>query len=301
MLIPQVVGFKLTASCRKAPRRPTSCSRSPRCCASRAWSASSSSSSARAAATCRWPTARRIANMAPEYGATCGIFPIDEETLATCGSPAAAKRSDRAGRGLRQGTGPLPRRRDARAGLHRHARTRPRGRRAEPGRPEAPAGPRAAADAKAHLPEALKGMLEKASRRVDPKSASTSRRRPAGDPRSARGQGDRPAQITQNCTYTLRTRLGRDRRDHELHQHVEPGGDDRRRPRREEGGRARAHAQAVGQDLASRPARKVVTDYLTKAGLLPYLEALGFNVVGYGCTTCIGNSGPLPGHQRRHR
>jgi aconitate hydratase len=41
------------------------------------------------------------------------------------------------------------------------------------------------------------------------------------------------------------------------------------------------------------PGSKVVTDYLQRAGLLPYLEALGFNVVGYGCTTCIGNSGPL--------
>jgi aconitate hydratase len=41
------------------------------------------------------------------------------------------------------------------------------------------------------------------------------------------------------------------------------------------------------------PGSKVVTEYLTKAGLLPYLEQLRFNVVGYGCTTCIGNSGPL--------
>jgi aconitate hydratase len=42
------------------------------------------------------------------------------------------------------------------------------------------------------------------------------------------------------------------------------------------------------------PGSQVVTDYLTKSGLLPYLEQLKFNVVGYGCTTCIGNSGPLP-------
>jgi aconitate hydratase len=42
------------------------------------------------------------------------------------------------------------------------------------------------------------------------------------------------------------------------------------------------------------PGSQVVTDYLTDAGLMPYLEALGFHVVGYGCTTCIGNSGPLP-------
>ena len=42
------------------------------------------------------------------------------------------------------------------------------------------------------------------------------------------------------------------------------------------------------------PGSKVVTDYIEKAGLWPYLNALRFNLVGYGCTTCIGNSGPLP-------
>lgn len=42
------------------------------------------------------------------------------------------------------------------------------------------------------------------------------------------------------------------------------------------------------------PGSKVVSDYLAHAGLTPYLDQLGFNLVGYGCTTCIGNSGPLP-------
>jgi aconitate hydratase len=41
------------------------------------------------------------------------------------------------------------------------------------------------------------------------------------------------------------------------------------------------------------PGSKVVTDYLQKSGLAPYLDKIGFNLVGYGCTTCIGNSGPL--------
>ncbi len=44
------------------------------------------------------------------------------------------------------------------------------------------------------------------------------------------------------------------------------------------------------------PGSKVVTTYLDASGLTPYLEALGFHTVGYGCTTCIGNSGPLPPH-----
>jgi aconitate hydratase len=48
---------------------------------------------------------------------------------------------------------------------------------------------------------------------------------------------------------------------------------------------------AVKTSLA--PGSRVVTDYLAKTGLQPYLDQLGFNIVGYGCTTCIGNSGPL--------
>lgn len=48
---------------------------------------------------------------------------------------------------------------------------------------------------------------------------------------------------------------------------------------------------AVKTSLA--PGSRVVSDYLEKSGLQPYLDALGFNTVGYGCTTCIGNSGPL--------
>ncbi|HXX29289.1 MAG TPA: aconitate hydratase AcnA [Myxococcaceae bacterium] len=60
--------------------------------------------------------------------------------------------------------------------------------------------------------------------------------------------------------------------------------------------------RAVERGLTTRPwvktslapGSKVVMDYLRAAGLLPYLEALGFHLVGYGCTTCIGNSGPLP-------
>jgi aconitate hydratase len=44
------------------------------------------------------------------------------------------------------------------------------------------------------------------------------------------------------------------------------------------------------------PGSQVVADYLADAGVTPYLEALGFHITGYGCTTCIGNSGPLPEH-----
>ncbi|HYN16291.1 MAG TPA: aconitate hydratase AcnA, partial [Terriglobales bacterium] len=60
--------------------------------------------------------------------------------------------------------------------------------------------------------------------------------------------------------------------------------------------------KAVEKGLATKPwvktslapGSKVVTEYLSEAGLMPFLEKLKFNLVGYGCTTCIGNSGPLP-------
>ncbi len=42
------------------------------------------------------------------------------------------------------------------------------------------------------------------------------------------------------------------------------------------------------------PGSQVVEGYLNKSGLQPYLDEVGFNLVGFGCTTCIGNSGPLP-------
>ena len=60
--------------------------------------------------------------------------------------------------------------------------------------------------------------------------------------------------------------------------------------------------KAVERGLSSKPwvktslapGSKVVMDYYERAGLTPYLDKLGFNLVGYGCTTCIGNSGPMP-------
>ncbi|WP_022948414.1 aconitate hydratase AcnA [Methylohalobius crimeensis] len=51
---------------------------------------------------------------------------------------------------------------------------------------------------------------------------------------------------------------------------------------------------SVSVKTSLAPGSRVVTDYLQESGLLPYLEAIGFYTVGYGCTTCIGNSGPLP-------
>ena len=78
-----------------------------------------------------------------------------------------------------------------------------------------------------------------------------------------------------------------------LHQHLQPAGDARRRAAGQEGRRAGLTRKPwVKTTLA--PGSKVVMDYYDRAGLTPYLDKLGFNLVGYGCTTCIGNSGPLP-------
>ena len=86
----------------------------------------------------------------------------------------------------------------------------------------------------------------------------------------------------------------RDRRHHQLHQHVGPAPADRRRPARAQGAPARPDRAALGQDVAgARIARSRVAT-CERAGLTDDLAAVGFDIVGYGCTTCIGNSGPLP-------
>ena len=82
MLLP--ASGRLQAARQAAPKAappPTWCSPSPRCCARKAWSASSSSFTAPAWARCSLADRATIGNMAPEYGATIGFFPIDDETL----------------------------------------------------------------------------------------------------------------------------------------------------------------------------------------------------------------------------
>ena len=91
MLIPQVVGFRLHGrAAAKARPRPTWCSPSPRCCARRAWSASSSSSSAPGWPGCRSPTARRSATCRPSTARPAPSSRSTRRRSATCASPAAA-------------------------------------------------------------------------------------------------------------------------------------------------------------------------------------------------------------------
>ncbi len=174
-----------------------------------------------------------------------------------------------AGRGLCQGAGAVARRRTR--------RTRPsptcsnsisaRSSRRSPGR----AGRRT-------------GWRCPASRR---RSTANCRGSPAGSRSRARSTGR---------GHELRTarRRRRDRRDHQLHQHLEPerharppGCSRKRRSRR-------ASRSSRGSRPASRRAARWSATITRRPGCRQYLDQVGFNLVGYGCTTCIGNSGPLP-------
>ena len=107
-LTPDVVGVHLKGKLRPgAAPPPTSCSPSPRCCARQRWSASSSSSSAKAPRSLSVPDRATLANMAPEYGATMGFFPVDEKTLDYFRGTGRTDEEIDALRGLLQGAGPV--------------------------------------------------------------------------------------------------------------------------------------------------------------------------------------------------
>ena len=132
------------------------------------------------------------------------------------------RRQDR--RGLCQEAGPVALQEVARAGVHRHAVARSRRRRAQPGRPQAPAGPRAA------------------------RPGGPAVRRQHGE--GVRAQGRRQAHQVRGRRLRPRPRRRGDRRHHLLHQHLEPLRHAGRRPDRAQRRQARAQGQAVGQDLA---------------------------------------------------
>ena len=96
-------------------------------------------------------------------------------------------------------------------------------------------------------------------------------------------------------------RRRRHRRDHLLHQHLQPQRDAGGRPAREEGGRARPRRAKPRSRRSLAPGSRVVTRLSEKTGLQPYLDQLGFQLVGYGCTTCIGNSRPARAASSRTR
>ena len=171
--------------------------------------------------------------------------------------PAVGARG--AGGGVLQGAGPLPRRGLRGGDLLRHARARPRRRGAVARGPEAPAGPRGAVQRRGGLPGRARGVhgrrttptgYDEAIGRVVPveRPAHEQRRRRAAE--AGRHSHPQAGTAVRRARGGLRPRLGGDRGDHELHQHLEPVGDGRRGAAGEEGGRGRARADAVGEDLA---------------------------------------------------
>ena len=253
---------------RRAPPPPTWCSRSPRCCASTASSASSSSSTATASP--RVPLANRatIGNMSPEFGSTAAMFPIDErDPRLPARSPAAPSEqvalveAYAKEQGLWHDPAAEPRFSEYLELDLVHGRPVDR-------RPEAPAGPHRA------RPTPSEPFARRRSRDyVDDerrRHGTTRRRRVLPGLRLARphdgngsdaaarplraADGGRPSNPAWSPSPTARVRARprrrRDRRDHLLHQHLEPVGDDRRRAAGQEGRREGPDPQAVGQDHA---------------------------------------------------
>ena len=166
-----------------------------------------------------------IGNMAPEYGATCGFFPVDAATidyLKTSGRKADARR---AGDRLRQGAGPVPHRQVARSGIHGNADARSRRRGAVDGRTEAPRRPRRAAGGRGRFCHRDGQRIQEGRRWL----AALSGREPQFRSRPWR-RGDRG--------------------DHLLHQHLQSERADRRRPAGAQRRRQGPEGKALGQDLA---------------------------------------------------
>ncbi len=130
----------------------------------------------------RLPLADRatIGNMSPEYGSTCAIFPIDAETLRYLRVHRSPGRARRARRGLRQGAGPLARRAERGADVHRDGRARSRQRRAVDRRSAPPAGPRAAHRQQGRVPRGAQGLRARLRLRRRGRRRVVPRQRPAG-------------------------------------------------------------------------------------------------------------------------
>ncbi|MDG3440578.1 aconitate hydratase AcnA [Nitrospirillum amazonense] len=208
-----------------------------------------------------------IANMAPEYGATCGIFPIDAETIRFLNF--TGRDADRV------------------ALVEAYAKAQGMWRDANSPEPvftdtleldlnsveSSLAGPKRPQD---------RVLLSNAKTEFEGVFAKDYAGKPASNPAKVAGEdftvdhGDVVIAAITSCTNTSNPNVL-----------VAAG---------------LLAKKAVEAGLATKPwvktslapGSQVVTDYLNAAGLTPYLDKLGFNLVGYGCTTCIGNSGPLP-------
>jgi aconitate hydratase len=255
------------------------------------------------------PLANRatIGNMSPEFGSTCAIFPIDQQTvdyLELTGRPAeqvALVEAYAKEQGLWHDPAAQPRYSEqltldlstivpSLAG------------------PKRPQDRVALTDAKESFREALGNYVQ--LDRLDEDVADTF---PASDPFTAdreNGDADRPAGAPAAAGTGRPSNPARVTLEDGTQTSVDHGSvviaaitscTNTSNPSVMVGAALLAK-KAVEAGLAAKPwvkttlapGSKVVMDYYERAGLVPYLDKLGFNLVGYGCTTCIGNSGPLP-------
>jgi len=207
-----------------------------------------------------------IANMAPEYGATCGFFPVDGKTIdymrLTARSEEAIALTEayaKANGFWREASAPDPVFTDT---LELDMGT------VVPSL----AGPKRPQDKVAlnKVDDVFNGDLFKLYHKEQPQRVAVN------DRDHDIGDGDVVIAAITSCTNTSNPSV------------LVAAGLVARKARE----RGLAPKPWVKTSLA--PGSQVVTDYLTKAGLTEDLDAMGFNLVGYGCTTCIGNSGPLP-------
>ena len=219
------------------------------------------------------PDRATIANMAPEYGATCGFFPVDETTLdylALSGRDYSHIENVRrylSAQGLFRTQNTPPPEFTTSLSLNLGTVT------------PSMAGPKRPQDRvplsgmKSHWRESLNAPLGHQGHGINPSRNST--RVEVRGKGCTLGHGDVVIAAITSCTNTSNPNVmvaaglvAKNAHDKGLK--IKPW---------------------VKPSLA--PGSRVVTEYLDASGLTPYLEDLGFNVVGYGCTTCIGNSGPL--------
>lgn len=208
-----------------------------------------------------------IANMAPEYGATCGFFPVDQETIRYLKLSGRDAHSIALVEAYARAQG-MWYDKDAEEPVFTDTLSLDLST-VEPSL----AGPKRPQDkvTLATLPKALNAFLIESG-----KESQLSQSFPIADTKNALKHGDVVIAAITSCTNTSNPSV------------LMAAG--------------LLAKKAIEKGLARKPwvksslapGSKVVTDYLKHAGLQDYLDQLGFQTVGYGCTTCIGNSGPLP-------